>query len=453
MNITKQQIDDLNAVLTVNVDTVDYQPKIENALRTLGKKVDMKGFRKGMVPAGLVKKMYGNQVLVEELDKLINDSLNNYFQENNLQVLGNPLPKADQNPAIDINSPENYEFVYELGLAPKVDVAKYLNKNTTLTQYVIKPNADEIEKELDNLRKRFGKPGNPTDGVLDNDIIYVRWQELDKNGELKHGGIDHSSAMAVDMITDKTTLGKVVNMKPEESIDVDVFAIHDKDRADIAKHILGVEGDNEHINDIFRMTLVRINRPEPAEMNQEFFDKIFGAGVVTTEEEFRAKMNEELEKAYEGEGKRKLASDIVEDMSESIDITLPDSFLKRWLKVSNEKPISAEEVEEGYADFARNLKWQLIVNNITKDNEAVKVSKDDILAETKQSIVRQFGQMQGFTMEDEQLTAWANEMMANKEHVQKTYEYLTEQKLIEYIKGQINISEKEISLEAFKNLK
>jgi trigger factor len=164
-------------------------------------------------------------------------------------------------------------------------------------------------------------------------------------------------------------------------------------------------------------------------------------------------LEQEYTKAFANEGKRKFAQDLVEDFTESVKISLPDDFLKRWLLVSNEKPVTPEQVEEGYPDFARNLKWQLIVNTISKDNEDVKVTPEDIKTETKAGIIQQFGQMQGFAMDDEQLNDWANEMMGNKEHVQRTYEYLTEQKLIEYIKDKITVNEKTITLDEFKNLK
>lgn len=454
MNITKEQIDDLNAVLTINIDTADYQPKIETALKTLGKKVDLKGFRKGMVPAGLVKKMYGNQVLAEELDKLINESLNNYFKENELQVLGNPMPKEGKQQNIDINAPTSYEFVYDLGLAPKIDLGSYLGKKTTLTQYQIKPSAADLDKETENLRKRFGKVTTPDVPAVEDDVVYAQFQELDEAGNVKEGGVDHSSAFAVDMVTDKTAHDKLVGLKPGESVEVDIFAMMDKDRNDIAKQLLGLDAAAaEKVGDIFKLTLVRINRTAPADMDQEFFDKVFGKDEVKTEEEFRTKLEAEYTKAFANEGKRQFAQDLVEDFTESLNINLPDEFLKRWLLVSNEKPITPEQVEEGYPDFARNLKWQLIVNNISKDNEAVKVTPEDIKAETKAGIIQQFGQMQGFAMDDEQLNDWANEMMANKEHVQRTYEYLTEQKLIEYIKDKITVNEKEITLDDFKNLK
>ncbi|MDX2000797.1 MAG: trigger factor [Chitinophagales bacterium] len=453
MNITKEQIDDLNAVLTVDIDVADYQDKMEEALKNLRKKVDMKGFRKGMVPPGLVKKMYGNQVLADELDKLINNHVTEYLKNNDINILGNPLPKEDtERQNIDAQNPSNYKFVFDLGLVPAFDLGGYLGKDTILTQYSIQPDEAEVEKEVANLRKRFGKMGNPDDTVKEDDVIYVQWTELTESGEPKEGGVDHASPIAVDMIADAATVTKLLAMKPGDSIEVDIFALLDKEKAEIAKQLLNVDAAKaDELSPNFKLTIQRINRVELAELDQEFFDKIFGVGVVTTEEEFTEHLRNELVKAYANEGRRKFEYDLMEDLLDSVKINLPDSFMKRWLKVSNEKPITEEEVEQGYADFARNLKWQLIVNKLSRDNNLT-VTAEDIREEVKASIQRQFGQMQGFSLDDEQLDEWAESMMKNKEHVQKTYEFLMGQRLIDYIQSQITVNEKPVSLEEFKKL-
>lgn len=451
MNVTKEQKTDLNSIVTIQIEPADYNPAVEESLKKMRKQVAMKGFRKGMVPASLVKKMYGNQILAEELDKLIQDSLNNYIKDNELEILGQPIPHDNKQPDIDINDPKSFEFAYELGLAPDLKI-DFLDKKTKVTGYKIEVDDATVNTELERIRKQGGETVNPEEGALqEDDVIVVDLKELDGKKE-KEGGVQNLGlALALDMATDKAKKA-LLKLEFGGTTTVNPFdLLEGKTKEQAAKHLLNLEADAlEGVSDKFSLTVTKINRMQPSELNQELFDKVFGKDAVSSEEEFMAKLKEEIGKAFEGQAQQRLGFDIVSQMLEATKIDLPEDFLKRWIKLTNEKPITDEQLEEEFDAFARNLRWNLTVNKIAKDND-IKVEAEEIKASTKQQILAQFGNL-GADFPEEQLDQWADSMLGNKEHVQRTYEQLLDQKLIDYIKGQITVTEKKISLDDFKNL-
>lgn len=451
MNVTKEQKTDLNSIVTIQIEPADYNPAVDESLKKMRKQVAMKGFRKGMVPASLVKKMYGNQIMAEELDKLIQEGLSNYIKENELEVLGQPIPNDNVQPDIDINDPKSFEFSYELGLAPEFTI-DFLDKKTKVTGYKIEVDDATVQVELERIRKQGGETINPEEGALQaDDVIVVDLKELDGKKE-KEGGVQNLGlALALDMATDKAKKA-LLKLEFGGTTTVDPFELLEgKSKEEAAKHLLNLDADAlENVGDKFSLTVTKINRMKPSELNQELFDKVFGKDAVSSEEEFMAKLKEEIEKAFVGQADQRLGFDIVTQLLEATKIELPEEFLKRWIKMTNEKPITDEQLEEEFDAFARNLRWNLTVNKISKDND-IKVEADEIKASTKQQILAQFGNL-GADFPEEQLDQWADSMLGNKEHVQRTYEQLLDQKLIEYIKGQITVTEKKISLDDFKNL-
>lgn len=447
MNVTKDQKDALNAVVTIDVAPEDYQPKVKDSLKKLGKQITLKGFRKGMVPPSIVQKMYGNQVLAEELDKLLQDQLNNYLKEEAIEILGNPLPTEQDDLTIDISAQKPYSFSYELGLSPEFDIA-FLDPKTKVERFTIKVDDKTLDKEIDRMRKQFGQMTNPEDAKPeDDDVLVIELTELDEAGNVKEGGVTNNTSVAFDMLTDATQK-KLAKLKPGDTVNLKWFDILGKEKADAAKHLLNLGGEAlETLNDEFQLKLDKINRMDPAELNQELFDKVFGADAVDSEEAFREKMKEELAKVYGQESDKRLGYDIVTKLLEETNIDLPEDFLKRWIKRTNEKPITDQQLEDEFEAFARNLRWNLIVNKVSKDND-IKVEPEEVKEHTKQQILAQFGGMGG-NFPDEQLDQWASSMLQNKEHVQRTFEQLLDNKLIDYIKGQITVKDKEVSLDEF----
>lgn len=451
MNITKEQKGDLNALLTITVEPADYNPNVTSSLKKMSKQVSMKGFRKGMVPMGLVKKMYGQQVLVEELDKLIQDNLNSYLKENDIEILGNPLPTDDEAFNFDVNNAEaEYSFTYELGLSPEFSL-DFIGKDTEVNKYKIAVDDKTLNEEVDRLRKRFGNTSNPEEGVEKDDVLVVDLKELDAEGNEKEDGkTNEDVALATDMVTDKQ-FKALKKLKVGDTVKVNLFELMDKTKEEIAKNLLNLKADElEGVNEEFNLTLKKINRMEPAALDQQLFDTVFGEGEVDSEEAFKEKIREEIAKAFDMQSEQRLGYDIVGALLDKAEMPLPEDFLKRWIKRTNEKPITDEQLENEFDGFTRNLKWSLVVNKLSKEHD-IKVEVDEIKDHTREQILQQFGNLGG-NFPEEQMDQFVNSMLQNQEHVQKTYEALLDKKLVDHLKEQVTLKEKEVSLDEFSKL-
>lgn len=451
MNITKEQTGDLNALLTITVEPADYNPKVQSSLKNMSKQVSMKGFRKGMVPIGLVKKMYGQQVLVEELDKILQEQLNSYLKENNIEILGNPLPTDNEAFNFDVTNAEaEYTFSYELGLQPEFSL-DFINKDTEVNKYKVTVDDKTLEEELTRLRKRFGNTTNPEEGVQEDDVLVVDLKELDADGNEKEGGkTNEDVALAMDMVTEKQQKA-LKELKVGGAAKVNLFELMDKSREEIGKHLLNLKADElEGVNDEFNLTLKKINRMEPAALDQQLFDTVFGEGEVDSADAFKEKIREEIGKAFDSQSEQRLGYDIVNALLDKAEMPLPDDFLKRWIKRTNEKPITDEQLENEFEGFTRNLKWSLVVNKLSKEHD-IKVEVDEIKDHTREQILQQFGNLGG-NFPEEQMDQFVNSMLQNQERVQKTYEALLDKKLIDHLKEQVTLKEKEVSLDEFSKL-
>ena len=452
MNITKENIDSLNAVVKIQLAPEDYVAKVEDAIKDLRKKVELKGFRKGQTPASLVKKMYGNSVLADELNKVINDQLNTFLTENKIEVLGNPLPKEDALIDIDINTPKNYEFAYELGLTPEFELS-LLSKNSTFTLNKIKVDDELLNTEIDSLRKRFGKMTNPEDAVQKEDVLFGDWTELNEDGTEKADAYTHSTAFPIDMITDATVQNQLLALTLNGTTHFDIYnAVGNKTKEEVAKHFLNLTAEEANTKgNVFSFTLKKINRVTPAELDEEFFNMAIGPGKAKTEEEFREVLRSEIAKYFDTQSKRVLHNQILDDLLNKTEMPLPDDFLKRWIRASNEKPITVEEVEAQYPDFTKSLKWRLITNKLIKDHGII-VTEEEVKEHTKKGL-QGYLNVDDELMESEEYQSWVTNMLSNKDHVQKTFDQLLEEKLFGLIETQVTIAEKEISVDDFKNLK
>ncbi len=451
MNIIRENIDDLNAVLKVSIAKDDYLTNVEEAIKKYRKTVTMKGFRKGHVPASLVRNMYGNSVLFEEVNKLVTSQINEYLEKEKLEILGQPLPKA-ADIQIDIKNPQDYDFEYELGLTPAFEVGA-LTKKTKIEKHVIKVDDQLLTEEVDNVRLRYGNMTHPEGETEENDVLTFEIQELE-NGAIKEGGLQNNTPIGLSLVKDEKIKKELLKIKTGESIDLKVFDVFDRDRDAVLKHILGIKEDApENLGDTFRFTLEKISRMEKAELNQEFFDKIYGPGQIDSEEAFKEKIATEISNYFGQDSENKLKKNIMDTVLEKTEIALPDTFLKKWIKSNNEKPISDEEVEKDYDNFSRGLKWQLIVNKLGKEHD-IKVEREEIAEASKDQLRKQLQMYSpnGEPIKDEDLETFNASMMAREDHVKKTFEQLMEQKLFSFLKEKVTIEEKEVTMEEFRNL-
>jgi trigger factor len=446
MNITQEKINDLNAVVTVKITPDDYLENVNKALKDQAKKMKLPGFRPGMVPVAHVKKMYGKSVLVEQINTLLSDSLNNYIQQNEIEILGQPLPKEDDN-ANNWDTNEDFVFNYELGLAPQVDLE--FTAADKLTQYIVKVDEETLASRIKNIRRSYGKMTNP-DVVADGDVIFGEFVQLNNDGSVFEGGINVTTSLRLDIVKDATALKSLIGLKREDVVEsFDLVTAIDDDKQLIK--ILKLDEENPIIPESkFKLTVKNINRLEESDLNQEFFDKLFEAGTVTTEEDFRAKITEELESMMVQDADKKLAADLYKYGSEKATMALPDEFLKRWLKISN-KEITDEELEKGYEDFAKNLRWTLVENKIVKDQK-LEIKYEDVYQTAKLRLENQFRMYSPQGLTEEQLGQYTAQFLQDKENANRIFEEVKAQKVFEYLKTVFTLDKKEIAYNKFLEL-
>ncbi|MDQ3192336.1 MAG: trigger factor [Bacteroidota bacterium] len=442
MNITKEQVDNLNAIVRIKLTPEDYQSKVEKTLREHSKKVTMPGFRPGKVPFGMVKKMYGKSVLAEEINKILSESLYSYLQENKIEILGNPLPRTDDN--IDWDNQKEFEFSYDLGLLPEFTLN--LDKKAKYDFQTIKVDDDLVNKQMEDIRKRYGKMESP-EVSSSSDILFGELVELDENENIKEEGIVKSSTIVLDRVKDESTKSKLTGLKVEDIVVVDPKNLTENS-TDLGA-MLGVDkAVAEQLNTNFQITIKNISRIEPAEVNQELFDKVYGEGKVTSEIEFRSKVTEEISHMFQGDVDNKLFNEITSDLIEKTKISLPDEFLKRWMQTVSEKPVTLEQIEADYDNYVKSLKWQLMENKLITENK-IEVTPEEVLTYTKEVIKDQFARYGRTGMSDEELTMTAKRVMENKEEIKRIYERIYDKKILDLFKQTMTLNEKPVSLDEF----
>jgi trigger factor len=444
MNITQENIDELNAVLKVKVVADDYLPKVEGALKNYQKKAAIPGFRPGKVPTGVIKKMYGKSVLVDEINKLLSDSLYKYINENKIEILGNPLPKADDKD-IDWDNQKEFEFMYEMGLAPKFNLD--LSAKDKFVYQTVKIDDELVNKYVSDIAKRYGKV-EQVEIAAEGDLLNGDFVELDSNGEILSGGIYKTSSVFTDRLKEeakKAFLGLKVGDKTV--VDAQNLTANATDLA----AMLGIEkAEAESLTSKLQFTVKGISRLAASEINQELFDKIYGPGNVTSEEEFRLKIKDELKNMFVNDSERKFYNDVVEYLMNKVNFDLPSDFLKRWIVAVNEKPVTPEQVESEFDGYSKGLKWQLIENKIIKDNN-ITVSNEEVVEHTKELILEQFGRMGQGPMNDEELNQTAQRVLNNEEESKKLFEKLYGQKVMDLFKTKFTLENKEVAYEEFFN--
>jgi len=444
MDITKEKVDDLNAIIKVAVKQADYQGNVDKVLKNHRKNATIPGFRKGHVPMGMIKKQMGVSVIVDEINKILSESLHKFITDEDLNLLGNPLPKLDEQNKIDWANQKDFEFSYEVGIAPefKVDALSKLK----VDYYKIKVADKDVDKYITDVAKRYGKMSNPDVAEAD-DMVFGKFEELDGTGNVKEGGISHGSVIIIEAVTDKKVQKSLVGAKAEDTFEIDPKVVSPNPTDQAAA--IGVDvATLATIISKFKFTVEKVNKIIPAELNQELFDKVYGPGVVSELKEFRAKVSDELGKGLSTDSDRKLKADIQDKMIEKLKLKLPDTFLKRWIVESNEKPISQEQVEAEYDDYAKGLQWQLIENKLIKEND-IKISHEEVVEHTKGLLLQQMAGMGLPENSDEELTETANRVLQNEEEARNLYMMMYDTRLMDVYKNNIKLKEKEISYEEF----
>jgi trigger factor len=444
MNITQEKIDDLNAVVKINISPEDYTEKVDKSIKEQAKKSNLPGFRKGMVPAAHIKKMYGRSILVETVNTLLSENLNKYLTDNKVEILGQPVPVTDDSKDFKWDGTDAFEFDYEIGLAPVVDVN--ITSKDKFVQYNVKADEETLAARIKNIRRSYGKMTNP-EVSAEEDVLYAELAQLSADGAVFEGGINSTGSIRLDLIKDKAILKSLIGKKKDDVFELDVQKAFDNNETVIAKLLNIEEEAAKDLKSKFQVTVKNVNRLEESDLNQEFFDKIFGEGVVTDEAGFTAKITEEIESMFKQDADRKLQNDMYTQLTENIKMDLPDQFLRKWLKATNEK-LSDAELAEGYDDFAKNLKWTLIENKIIKDN-SIEIKYEDVFATAKQRLDAQFKMYSPAPLPEDQLAQYTATFLQEKDNANRIFEEVKAIKVFEYIQSVATLDQKDIAYNKF----
>lgn len=448
MNISRENIDELNGLIRVSIEKADYEANVEDVLKDYRKKVNMPGFRPGKVPAGLVKKMYGKAALVDEVNKILTQELSKYLVGEKLNILGEPLPNEDKQKEIDWDNDSDFEFIFDIGFAPEIKVS--LDKRSKYTAYKIVIDDKMIDDQVKSYTSRFGK-SEPTDVVEAESTVRGNIAQVDAEGNTIEGGAGAEMALiSIDIIKDDEIKNTFVGKKAEDEVIFDIKKAYPNNTEigyllNIPKEeAAAIEGD-------FKITIKEINKFAEAEINEELFKQIYGDDTeIKDEAAFRAKVKSEIEEAYIPSSDYKFANDARDTLVDKATVEFPEEFLKRWLKATNKK-LTDEQIEADFPLFITDLKWQIIKEEIIKENE-LKVEEPEVLELAREVAAAQFRQYGMFNVPDEHLDGFVQQMMSKEEDRNRLYSKKMEDKIMEVIKSKVSITEKELGKEEFDKL-
>ncbi|WP_298767007.1 trigger factor [uncultured Polaribacter sp.] len=434
MNITRENIDALNAVVKVDIVAEDYQPKVDKLLTDYRKKADVPGFRKGHVPMGMIKKQYGQSIMVDEVNKLLQDSLNKYITEEKLDILGNPLPRVQDDFNWDAAA---FSFEFELGLAPQFDVD--LSPKKKVTQYNIVATEDLLDEEVKNIQTRYGKMSSLEEATEHSNVTGTFVNEEKE--------INKKATFLVNDLKGKKNEKKVIGAKVGDVIALETKKLFEDNNKLV--HILGISEEVAKDLDVtVTFTVEEITKTEPADLDQELFDKLFPDGSVKTASELRAKIKEDAEKQFEQQGDQQLLNAVTENLVENTKFDLPADFLKKWLATAGEKPLTAEEAAAEFEKSEKGLRYQLIEGKIMKDND-IKLEYAELVDYAKGFIRTQMAQFGNMNPEEKELDDIAGRILQNQEEAQKLQSQLISQKLLAFYKENMKFKTKEVSYQEF----
>lgn len=434
MNITRENIDDLNAVLKVDIAKDDYNDKVQKVLKDYRKSANIPGFRKGHVPMGLVQKQYGKAVLVDEVNKLLQDSLQKYLTEEKLDVLGNPLPKDQE----DLNwDAGDYTFEFELGLAPKFEID--LQPKKAITSYTIVVDDKMVDNQITTIQKQYGK--------------IISKQEVEKDDEVsgsfvnEEAEFEKKTMFEVNKLKGKANTSAFVGAKVGDTVTVSTKSLF-KEAGDYRSFLGLSEEEAKEKNLEVSFTIEEVNHREPADLDQDLFDKLYGPGVITSVTELKEKIKEEGENQFKQQSDQQLLNDVTERLIENTEFDLPAEFLKKWIQRSGEKELTFEEAVEEYERSEKGLRYQLIEGKIIVDNE-LQITFEEIKAYAKEMIKAQMAQFGQNDPKDEELEGIAARILSNQDEVKRLSEQLMNKKLLDFFKENVKLKEKEVTFDEF----
>ena len=443
MEITLDKKSNTEGLIKIKLTEGDYQPNVEEKVKDYAKKANIKGFRPGKVPTGVIKRMFGKSILVDEINHLLSHKLSDYIRDNNIRILGDPLPNQDAAQTIDWDAQKDFEFEYQIGM---VDDFKYeISDKIKVKAYKIEVEDKIVDETIADLKRRFGKVNYPESSGAGDSLT----------GDLRQNDGDFKSEYTIldTSLVDKKEQKKFIGLKKDDTVEFDIDKVF-SDKAGKARLLgLSSEAEAEAINGPFVFTVATVSRIEDAKAGQELFDRVFGKESVTNEEEFINKVRETVAENYKRESDHFLEHNIEDHLIKHTRINLPEDFLRSWLKNSGEGKVTDDVLDKEFDSYKRGLVWDLIRNKIAEDH-TIKVETEEVRNKAKELIVAQFGGQAFAEQMKDRLEGIADNYLSNEDgqNFMRLFHQLRNQKIIDYIKENISISEKKVSVDEFKKI-
>ena len=449
MNVSLQNIDKVSGLLTVKLEKADYQEKVGKSLKTFRQKAQIPGFRKGMVPMSLVKKMYGKSVIAEEVNKLLSEKVYDYIKSNNVNMLGEPLPNEEKQQVIDFDTMEEFEFVFDIALAPEFKAE--VSNTDKVDYYTIEITDEMVENQVKAYTQRNGKY-EKVDAYEENDMLKGLLAELDEEGNTKEGGIQVEGAvMMPSYMKNDEQKAIFANAKVNDVLVFNPNTAYEGNAVEMASLLKIDKEAAAEVKGNFSFQVEEVTRFVNGELNQEIFDQVFGKDVVKTEEEFRAKVKESIAAQFVADSDYKFLIDVRKVLTDKVGkLEFPDALLKRVMLVNN-KDKGEEFVNENYDKSIEELTWHLIKEQLVKEND-IKVEQDDVINMAKEATKAQFAQYGMLTIPDDILENYAKEMLKKKESIDGLVNRVVETKLAAALKGKVTLENKTVSMEEFNKM-
>lgn len=446
MNVTKENLTDLMAVIKIELVKDDYEPQVNKILKDYQKQADMPGFRPGKVPFSLIVKKYRTAVLVDEINKIISNELFKYIEDNDLKVLGSPLSDEERQKEIDFDEGENFEFYFDVALAPEIDVV--LDNTIAVPKYDIEISDEMIKNYITETQSRLGTVIEPETSEI-NDYLYGSFVQLDEEGNVLEKGITKSCTIAIDTVAGKTIQKKLIGVKVGDVISFNPMKAM-KNETEVAT-MLGITKEiAKDLKSEFNYTLEKITRHVPAELNEELFAKVFPQDSIHSVAEFEDRIKQDAKISFSADTDRIFSRDVMEALIKKYEFPMADEFLKRWIVATadQQKPITAEQVEKDYDQYAKGMRWQILEALIEKKYE-VKITKEDVRAHLMELFL---GKAAGNKEVEDRASEFVDKFMANednKQQVKSVYDHLIEKALQKVYEDNLLVDVKPITYEDF----
>ncbi|MFN2458124.1 MAG: trigger factor [Chitinophagaceae bacterium] len=446
--VTQQEVAPLHKHLNITIEKEDYLPTFEKSLKEYSKKANIPGFRKGMVPAGLIRKMYGNSLFVDEILRAVDKEVINYIQNEKLDIFAQPLPVEMNLSQLDVNHPNNYTFTFEVGMKPDFKLPDLSKEN--IKRFKVEVTAEMIEEELERLRNRYGNMREPEKITTDENVINVTFIETDAEGNEIEGGVRKENSLLVKYFKEDFKQ-ELIGKSKDDTVQLQVSEAFDGKEKEWINNDLGVDAATDKY---FKLIITKVGLVEKRELNEEFFNQLFPNQEIKTEENFREKIKEQLQAQWDAESRNQLHHQLYHILLEQTDIDFPQDFLKRWIKAQgeNKQEKTDEQVEEEFPTFLKQLKWTLITEKLSTENN-IEVKQDDIRQFARQQLLGYMG-MEALDdsatgSEQQWVRDYIDRMMKDKKYVEDAYHRIQTQKMFDWAETQINTVETQIPKDDF----